>query len=67
MKDLFLESKTTRRDWRGSGAAKEMNIPVHAIDKNAIHKVSANGKIQNGLPKSTEILRRSLQETGGKK
>jgi hypothetical protein len=37
------------------------------VDKNNIHKVSPDGTIKNGLPKNTEVLKSSLEETGGKK
>lgn len=48
-------------------AAKNLQVPVIAVDKNNLHKVSANGEIKNNLPKNTEVLKSSLEESGGKK
>lgn len=48
-------------------AAKKLKVPVHAVDNNNIHKVSSDGTIKNNLPKNTEILKSSLEESGGKK
>jgi hypothetical protein len=47
--------------------AEEMSIPVYAIDKNNIHKVGPDKKIENGKDKKMNLLIDALETNGDKK
>jgi hypothetical protein len=46
--------------------AKSLRGPVYAVDKNYIHKVDQNGKVDNKQPKTKEVLVDALETSGGK-
>lgn len=45
--------------------AKDINGPNYAVDKNNVHKVDQNSKINNNMNRSTNILIDALKTKGG--